>query len=141
MTAEVNSGLTYVITNVKAGTVIDLSAGDNKTVTGWAYNGGTNQKWTMNWVGNGWTFQNQNTQTYLGIEGTPADGLPLVAVSTPFTWHIWRDETNSSTYRIFVPNTIYNLDLFGYGLTTSGDPIQLWTTWSGLHQTWTFGQA
>ena len=31
MTATVNSGTAYVIMNVKSGTVIDLSAGDNKT--------------------------------------------------------------------------------------------------------------
>ena len=31
MTAEVNSGSSYVITNVKSGTVMDLSAGDNTT--------------------------------------------------------------------------------------------------------------
>ena len=31
MTAEVNSGLTYAITNVKGGTVMDLSAADNSS--------------------------------------------------------------------------------------------------------------
>ena len=33
MSADVVSGSSYVIENVKAGTVIDLSAGDNKTGT------------------------------------------------------------------------------------------------------------
>ena len=31
MTANVNSGSTYLITNVKAGTAMDSSAGDNTT--------------------------------------------------------------------------------------------------------------
>jgi len=31
MSANVLSGSTYVITNVKAGTAVDLSAGDNRT--------------------------------------------------------------------------------------------------------------
>ena len=31
MSAEVTSGVSYTIVNVKSGTVIDLSAGDNKT--------------------------------------------------------------------------------------------------------------
>jgi len=138
---SVASGSTYIIVNVKGGTVMDLSAGDNKTITGWVYNGGSNQHWTLNWVGNGWTFRNVNTGTYLGIQGTPADGLPLVAVSTPFVWDIWPDAVNATTYRIFVPNTLENWDLYDYGATNSGDPITLWTSWSGIHQTWSLRQV
>jgi len=141
MTANVNSGSTYVIMNVKSTTVIDLSAGDNKTVTGWSSNGGDNQKWKMNWTGNSWTFQNVATGTYLGIQGNTTNGLPIVAVSSPFEWHIWRDNVNPNTFRIFIPNTIQNLDLYANGLPTLGDPITLWTTWSGIHQTWIFNQV
>lgn len=31
MTAQVNNGTSYTIVNVKGGTLLDLSAGDNKT--------------------------------------------------------------------------------------------------------------
>ncbi|KDR71604.1 hypothetical protein GALMADRAFT_102607 [Galerina marginata CBS 339.88] len=141
MTANVNSGSTYVITNVKAGTAMDLSAGDEKSITGWPVHGGINQQWTLTWTGSAWTFRSVWTGTYLSIDGSPADGTRLVASSTPFNWHIWRDESNPNTFRVFVPSTHQNLDLYGHGLATPGDPITLWSTWNGLHQTWKFTQA
>ena len=116
----------------------------------------------MNWLGNGWSFQNAYTGSYLGVQGNVSNGLPIVAVNSPFTWHIWRDDVNPNNFRwkstfplnirrgsylsffldrIFVPNTTQNLDLYNYGLNTSGDPIQLWSTWNGTHQTWNFTQG
>ena len=56
-------------------------------------------QWTMGWTGSGWSFRNENTNTYLGIQGDPANGTPVVAVDSPFTWDIWRDETNPNTFR------------------------------------------
>ncbi|CAA7264510.1 unnamed protein product [Cyclocybe aegerita] len=141
MTANVHSGLTYVITNVKAGTAIDLSAGDNHTVTGWATHGHTNQQWTLNWTGNSWTFRSVATGTYLSIDGSASDGTRIVASTTPFDWHIWRDEQDENTFRIFVPNTHQNLDLYARGNPSSGNPVTLWYTWNGLHQTWKFTQV
>lgn len=138
---SVVSGQSYVLVNTKSGTVLDLSAGDNRTVTGWAYNGGSNQYWTLGWVGNGWTFRNANSGTYLGIQGTPADGLALAAVTTAFVWDIWPDAVVSNAYRIFVPNTLQNWDLYNYGAANSGDPVTLWTSWNGTHQTWSFHQV
>jgi hypothetical protein len=41
-------------------------------------------------------------------------------------------------FSIFVPSTSENLDLYGYGNATSGNPITLWYTWNGTHQTWNF---
>ncbi|KAF8151501.1 ricin B-like lectin [Crassisporium funariophilum] len=141
MTANVDGGATYVITNVKAGTALDLSAGDQRTVTGWPVNGGTNQKWTTEWTGKSWTFRSGSTGKYLGIEGTPANGLSIVAVAAPFEWHIWRDEADQNTFRIFVPFTRQNLDLFGNGRTAPGTPITLWAKWAGVHQTWKFTRS
>ncbi|KIM43941.1 carbohydrate-binding module family 13 protein [Hebeloma cylindrosporum] len=138
MTAQVNSGNTYVITNVKGGTAMDLSAADNTSVIGWPVHGGVNQQWSMNWTGKAWTFRSAATGLYLGIGGTPADGTRIVVSATPFEWHIWRADNDQNTFRIFVPFTHQNLDLYGDGLRTPGDPITLWYTWNGLHQTWRF---
>jgi len=138
MTSNVTSNSTYVISNVKSGTVIDLSLGDNRTITGWTPNGGANQKWTLYWTGNSWTFKSNYTGTYLAINGSPGDGTSLVASTTPFQWDIWRDPNNENTFRIYVPNTYENLDLWADGDPTPGDPITLWTAWDGLHQTWNF---
>ncbi|KAF9032404.1 ricin B-like lectin [Panaeolus papilionaceus] len=141
MTANVDSGATYVITNVKAGTAMDLSAFDNHSVIGWPEHGHPNQQWRMNWTGNSWTFQAGSTGQYLAIEGPPADGTKVIASATPFDWHIWRDDQDPNTFRIFVPNTHQNLDLYGKGNSTPGTPITLWWTWAGRHQTWRFTQV
>ncbi|PPQ69130.1 hypothetical protein CVT26_003578 [Gymnopilus dilepis] len=179
MTANVNSGSTYLITNVKAGTAMDSSAGDNTTgkfilpytaqscsnielVLGWPVNGdngSANQhvcatlfvisfspahdrlwKWAMSWTGSAWTFQNVWTGKFLTAVGTN-DGANITATDTPFGWDIWRDENDPNTFRIFVPNTHENLDLWGNGLATPGNPITLWWTWNGLHQTWNFTEG
>lgn len=41
-------------------------------------------------------------------------------------------------FRIYVPNTYENLDLWANGDPTPGDPITLWTGWNAVHQTWNF---
>jgi hypothetical protein len=89
-------------------------------VTGWANNGGSNQKvslpgiksilmetddrsflqWILNWTGDSWTFRNQYSGGYLGINSSsPADGVPLIAQSSPFNWDIWPDAINPNAYR------------------------------------------
>lgn len=93
------------------------------TVTGWGTNHGNNQQvswqlnsdefqffyegsalilfflqWTLNWTGTGWTFRSVSAGSYLGISGTPADGLAVEAVTTAFEWDIWR-ATDPNTFR------------------------------------------
>jgi len=137
-TELIQSGLTFTIFNVKSNTVVDLSDGDNTTVTGWASNGGPNQQWTTIWTGDSWNFQNVHSGTYLGIAGPAENGQNLTASSTPTSWDIWHDDVNASNYRIYIPNTIQNWDLYADGDPTSGDPITLWGAWAGIHQTWSF---
>ncbi|KAF9002108.1 ricin B-like lectin [Cyathus striatus] len=141
MTEKVQSGLNFTLVNVKSGTVLDLSGTDNRTVSGWPSNGGNNQKWTVAWVGNGWTFRSIYTGLFLGVDGNPADGTRLVGQTTPTTWHIWHDTIDPTKYRVFAPNTSYNLDLYAQGDSAPGTPVTLWWTWNGTHQTWDFQQA
>ncbi|KAJ3739962.1 putative mannanase [Lentinula detonsa] len=140
-TEPIQSGLVFTIHNVKADTVVDLSAGDNKTITGWSLNGGKNQQWTTIWTGESWNFQSVETGLYLGFTGTAGNGTNLTVASTPTAWDIWHDTVNETNYRIFAPNTTVNWDLWGYGDAISGDPITLWGAWSGIHQTWRFVQG
>ncbi|KAJ7437864.1 ricin B-like lectin [Mycena galericulata] len=134
----VQSGGTYRILNAKAETAMDLSGGDNKSIIGYPYHNGENQHWTLTWTGDSWTFRSASSGLYLGLDGPPADGTHLVATSTPFQFDIWHDEKNTQNYRIFVPNTSYNFDLYGDGDSTPGTPITLWYRWAGIHQTWSF---
>jgi hypothetical protein len=60
----------------------------------------------MTWTGRAWTFKSNYTGTYLAIDGAPVDGTRLVASTSPFEWHIWRDQTNPNTFR-YVPSFNY----------------------------------
>lgn len=42
--AQVQSGATYRLINAKAGNVLDLSGGDGKSIIGYDWHGGDNQK-------------------------------------------------------------------------------------------------
>lgn len=48
------------------------------------------------------------------------------------------DSSGPFVDRIFVPNTTFNIDLYGNGDATPGTPITLWYKWAGIHQTWRF---
>ncbi|KAJ7771160.1 ricin B-like lectin [Mycena maculata] len=126
------------IINAKSGTAMDLSGGDNKYIIGYPYHDGTNQHWTLTWTGNSWTFRSESSGLYLGLAGAPADGTRLIAMPTPVEFDIWHDEQDPANYRIFVPNTNFNFDLYGDGDSTPGTPITLWYKWAGIHQTWSF---
>lgn len=137
MSAQITSGQTYKITNVKSGTVVDLSGVDNHTIIGYHYHNGDNQHWTFNWTGDSWTIRSVSSGQYLGVESTNySDGDKIVTVPSPFDWDIWHDEVNPNAFRFFIHNTHYNIDLNNWGATTPGEPITLWWTWEGVHQTW-----
>ncbi|KAL1662849.1 hypothetical protein GGF50DRAFT_58061 [Schizophyllum commune] len=176
LAASITSGQSYKITNSKGGTVVDLSAGDNTSIIGWPYHEGSNQQvrilehfivkpsfvtdtdrlhlqWTLDWAGDGWNFRSLSTGKYISLGGADAaNGARLVAVTDPFTWHIWTDEEVEGAYRhlpyystilstIFVPDTHQNFDLYNHGDSTPGTPITTWYTWDGEHQTWQFDEG
>ncbi|KAG7085432.1 hypothetical protein E1B28_002993 [Marasmius oreades] len=132
---------TYRIVNAKSQTLLDLSQGDQRSIIGWPRNDAANQHWTLLWAGNAWHIQSPSNGLYLGLggSGTPGDGVPLIATAEPTTgWDIWQDNVNPEAYRIFIPNTFLNWDLWANGDATPGNPVTLWTSWSGIHQTWKF---
>ncbi|KAL1674246.1 hypothetical protein EV122DRAFT_293580 [Schizophyllum commune] len=170
LAASITSGQSYKITNSKGGTVVDLSAGDNTSIIGWPYHEGSNQQlcarhrprlrsrpystfvatdtnrlhlqWTLDWAGDGWNFRSLSTGKYISLGGADAaNGARLVAETDPFTWHIWTDEEVEGAYRIFVPDTHQNFDLYNHGDSTPGTPITTWYTWDGEHQTWQFDEG
>ncbi|KAL1721564.1 hypothetical protein EV715DRAFT_271180 [Schizophyllum commune] len=99
-------------------------------------------QWTLDWAGDGWNFRSLSTGKYISLGGADAaNGARLVAETDPFTWHIWTDEEVEGAYRIFVPDTHQNFDLYNYGDSTPGTPITTWYTWDGEHQTWQFDEG
>ncbi|KAK7682003.1 hypothetical protein QCA50_014967 [Cerrena zonata] len=139
--AEVQSGATYRLINAKAGNVLDLSGGDNRSIIGYDWHGGENQKWELDNQGSGWTLRNKGTGLYLSVDGYGQDGTPIVASENPTQWDIWPDEEDPSVHRIFIPNTRLNVDLSDHGNPTPGTLITLWGKWEGRNQCWRFEQA
>jgi len=139
---SIQSGQTYNIVNVKSGTAIDLSGTDERTILGWQRHSGENQKWVVEQHQDGrWTFRNVKFGTYLGYGGNTQEGAALVASQDATKWDIYKDDHDSSVYRIFVPgaNKI-NIDLSDNGNPRDGTPVTLWGQWEGKHQTWRFEQ-
>ncbi|KAJ3500494.1 hypothetical protein NMY22_g19244 [Coprinellus aureogranulatus] len=141
MSEKIQTGLTFIIRNVRSGTVIDLSGADNRSIIGYPQTNGPNQRWTVNWTGGGWTLRAGSGNLYLALASVPGDGVHLVASPAPFEWHIWHDEVFPGTYRIFAPRTLYNLDLWNYGDQSPGTVVTLWHKWNGAHQLWDFVQG
>ncbi|KAH8827053.1 ricin B-like lectin [Flagelloscypha sp. PMI_526] len=136
---------TYKITNVKSGTVVDLSAYDGKSIIGYPWHNGTNQQWTLKWADNGWHIVSVENGYFMSFDATAANGVNVTGVATissePSVWHIWQDEDNKKAFRICVPDTTQVLDLYDRGNAWPGEPITLWNSWNGTHpphQTWTF---
>ncbi|KAM5545868.1 hypothetical protein V8D89_000906 [Ganoderma adspersum] len=127
----IESNKTYKIVNVMTGNVLDLSGSDNKSVTGYGWHAGDNQKWSVDEANGGWMLRNIATGHYLGIEGEAKEGTRAVAVAEAFQWHIIPDDEDSSTFRLFVPNMDYNLDLEA-GNPAPGAHVIVWTKWPGL---------
>ncbi|KAF7416392.1 hypothetical protein PC9H_002658 [Pleurotus ostreatus] len=131
------SGSTYIFVNEKAGTVADLSGGDNKSIIGYENHNGDNQKWRAEKRGQGWTFKNVATGQYLGIEGEPGENTPVVVVDHPFEWDVKEDRQDNSSWRFWVPGTKYNMDLSDHGNATPGTKVLLWGKWdAGRNQCW-----
>ncbi|KIK66041.1 carbohydrate-binding module family 13 protein [Collybiopsis luxurians FD-317 M1] len=142
---SVRSGCTYILVNGKAeSSVLDLSGTDGKNIIGWNDNGGDNQKWHLEQVeGEHWTFRNRATGKYLGFEGPPRDGTPLVGVDYPVEWDIYPDNNDRNLHRVYVPRapTAMNIDLSDHGNPNNGTPVTLWGKWEGKNQTWNFVQV
>jgi len=135
---HIQSGGTYQIVNVKSETTLDLSGGDNKSIIGYGWHNGDNQKWIFENNGS-WTIKSAGSGQYLAVEGDPnRDGVPIIAASDPFQWDIWPDEKEPDHYRIFAPGTEKNFDLSDHGNVAPGTIIQLWQKTPGKNQTWEF---
>ncbi|KAG5638070.1 hypothetical protein H0H81_002038 [Sphagnurus paluster] len=99
---------------------------------------GEDKDWVLDNVYDQWTFKNVGTGRYLEVAGPTGDGTPLIAVDGPVSWDIWPDDVDSSVYRIFVPNTPFNVDLSDHGNPSNGTRVTLWSKWQGTNQTWRF---
>ncbi|KIJ97464.1 carbohydrate-binding module family 13 protein [Laccaria amethystina LaAM-08-1] len=136
--ADVRDGGIYKIVNVKGHTVIDLNSNDDRSIAGYEWHGGDNQKWVASTQNGLWYFKSVASGRYLAIDGEASDNGAVVGSTNPFGWNIWPDEDNVNVLRICVPNTRHNVDLSDHGNPNPGTPITIWGRWKGTNQTWTF---
>ncbi|KAI0270586.1 carbohydrate-binding module family 13 protein [Gloeopeniophorella convolvens] len=133
----------YVLTNAKSDTTFDLSGGDNRSVIGYSYHGGDNQKWILIQVSDGqWLIRNVGDGKSLAFEGDARDGAPVVASEDGIAWDIWPDEAgNPDEFRICVHDTRFCVDLSDHGNPTPGTPVTLWWSYpEGRNQVWRFSR-
>ncbi|EPS42179.1 hypothetical protein H072_3918 [Dactylellina haptotyla CBS 200.50] len=136
----IEPGRTYAIRNVAAGTVLDVNNVDWKTVTGWQFNGGDDQKWTIYRTLGHYAIRNLGSGTYLGIpeeSQTVSDGTPLICSEEQLQWQI--EGAGNGQFRIYYPDHGRSIvvDLEGGGSPADGTaailsseipekPSQLW---------------
>ncbi|KAI0315946.1 carbohydrate-binding module family 13 protein [Amylostereum chailletii] len=136
MVQQVQSGNAYTLVNVKGGTAVDLSGGDDTSVIGYGFHGGENQQWVFEERDGGYAIRNKRAGKYLAVDGSADNGSRIVAVSTenPQIWEVRPDENDS--VRIFVKDQKFNLDLSDHGNPTPGTPVSIWGHWHGQNQLW-----
>ncbi|KAI0370723.1 hypothetical protein BV20DRAFT_966233 [Pilatotrama ljubarskyi] len=89
-TAALQSGHTYRLSHARTRTVLDLSMKDWSSVKAAAWDASDNQKWVAELAesGSGWTLRNVATGLYLGVDGTPRPGAPIVATRQETFWDL-----------------------------------------------------
>ncbi|KAJ7741020.1 hypothetical protein B0H16DRAFT_49119 [Mycena metata] len=139
----VQSGLTYRITNAKAGTVVDLSGGDNRSIIGYPYHAGPNQHVSC-----------QPVDAHL--DGPCMDHpVSFVRPLPQLGWNTWRRHPPHCHVDPVRVRHLARRDRQSQlphlraqhqaqpGLVQRrqpypGYPITLWYQWAGIHQTWKF---
>ncbi|KAH7886665.1 carbohydrate-binding module family 13 protein [Phlebopus sp. FC_14] len=134
--ACIQSGDRYRLTNVKSGTTLDLSGGDNRSIIGYQYHGGPNQAWTFRRTGNLWIIESQGKYLTIDVDQGLRDGTQVIAESGPFEWLVEDEPGFDGVIRLLVPGTNFNIDLSDHGNPTPGTKVELWGKWDGHNQLW-----
>ncbi|KAF9445406.1 carbohydrate-binding module family 13 protein [Macrolepiota fuliginosa MF-IS2] len=142
--SEIQSGRRYKITNVKnTERALDLSGADSRSIIGYGFHGGDNQKWELQQDSQGWTLRNVSTGLYVAVEGHRGhnnndypNGTKVIGTQESYKWHIWHESDNK--FRISVPDVKKSLDLSNHG---QGPDIEIWGKWDGENQLWYFDEA
>ncbi|KAF8547510.1 carbohydrate-binding module family 13 protein [Imleria badia] len=129
----------YTLINVKGGTCMDLSGGDNVSIIGYGHHQGPNQAWIFKNAGQNQTFylKSAGSGQYLSAAGEPYNGQRVVASGSPYAWRVDDEPGVQSGVRLSpVCNANFSLDLSDHGNSTPGTPVELWGRWEGQNQVW-----
>lgn len=139
----VRSGLTYRLRNSDyPDKVLDVEASstdDGGNVHIWEWVGGDNQKWQIDWVGDGWRLTAQHSGKVLDVEGASTDDGANV-----HQWE-WLDNDNQ-TFDIYLTDGTGDLKLEAQhsGKVVDADnyegdngtEVMQWDWWGGENQQW-----
>ena len=138
--SELHSGWHYRITNVKSGTILDLSGADYKSIIGYRNKNSNNQHWRIDKVDNGlWTIRNKEKNAkYLGYGyAEPNNYVALQGQEHECKWDIVDRGENKWEIRVPGPPR-YTTDLSDHGNATDGTVIHLWEIGHTDNQRWYF---
>ncbi|TFK59570.1 hypothetical protein BDN72DRAFT_851216 [Pluteus cervinus] len=127
----------YKIVNIQSGLSLDLSGSDKKSIIGYEWHGGDNQKWMLDHHPadpNKYIIMASVLGMALGFVGEPESGVPIIALPELLAWEFRPAGEDPNVFRIFVPSTPFNLALADKN-PTPGAPA---TLSGGLDQTWSF---
>ncbi|MBC8053669.1 MAG: RICIN domain-containing protein [Sphingobacteriaceae bacterium] len=131
---------TFSITARHSGKAIDVAGAsmiNGATIIQWPYNGGANQKWTINSVGSGYySVTNVNSGQALDVfGGSVADGGKVIQYpysgGTNQQWSI--TDLGTGYYSIINRKSGKSLDIKGAGMA-DGDSVLQWTYSGGTNQ-------
>ncbi|KAI0773161.1 hypothetical protein BD413DRAFT_473376 [Trametes elegans] len=84
----VESGHTYRLVHARTGTVLDLSMKDWRSVSSSTWDASDNQKWVAERTSHGWTLRSVATGLFLGADGIPRPGAPVVGTREEAAWDL-----------------------------------------------------
>ena len=93
---------TYIIVNAKAGTYVDQSGEDGRSIICWPGHRQSNQQWRLRDVGYGLcTLQSVSSGKYISFieDSEPENGVRLFASLEEQRWRIERDEKVPHAFR------------------------------------------
>ncbi|KAF9448685.1 carbohydrate-binding module family 13 protein [Macrolepiota fuliginosa MF-IS2] len=143
-TQELQSGHRYKVTNLKnKDACLDLSGADNRSIIGYGWHGGDNQKWEAKSESGGWTLKNVASGSFISVEGgqgNSQDGSKIIAEKSPTVWNMEKDENGSMRMSYKASDgSDKSVDLIRHG---EGPDVTIWDSWKpGSNQCWQFDEA
>lgn len=133
---------TYVLKNVRTGTVADLAGGgsnDGAPVIGYSFGGGNNQKWEFQPGQRGYVIKNAQSGTHAGWSNglQTSQGTAVSGNSNRVEWEV---RQSGQGYELSVPGSDLVLDL-AEGSAEDGAKIVLWTRSGSDNQQWRLERA
>jgi Ricin-type beta-trefoil lectin domain/Cellulase (glycosyl hydrolase family 5) len=131
----------YQVTSRNSGKVVDVvgsSTANGAEVKQYTYNGGGNQKWAFEDLGNGYVrIVNQYSGKCLDVSGvSTADGANIIQYTcNGGSNQQWQMQTSGSYFQLVARHSGKCLDVVGAG-TADGVDIEQWSCNGGTNQQW-----